>query len=157
MDQRARGEAVQGTSRVFARSEHRDIDASSPQVESTTGLLTNFIIEPFLPHPSENEFYVCITSGRDADTILFTHEGGVDIGDADAKSLKLDIPVLAVGEYGQPFPTREEIQKTLLPNVAADKKDVLVSAFPPHICAWNEVLRGYERIWGEEREPTQTI
>ncbi|KAL1752626.1 citrate synthase-like protein [Schizophyllum commune] len=95
------------------------------KVESTTGLLTNFIIEPFLPHPSENEFYVCITSGRDADTILFTHEGGVDIGDADAKSLKLDIPVLAVGEYGQPFPTRDEIQKTLLPNVAADKKDVL--------------------------------
>ncbi|TRM59576.1 citrate synthase-like protein [Schizophyllum amplum] len=95
------------------------------KVESTTGLLTNFIIEPFLPHPSENEFYVCITSGRDADTILFTHEGGVDIGDADAKSLKLDIPVLAVGEHGQAFPSREQIVKTLLPNVSADKADVL--------------------------------
>lgn len=37
--------------------------------------------------------YVCIYSHRTADTILFYHQGGVDIGDVDAKALKLDIPV----------------------------------------------------------------
>jgi len=31
------------------------------------------------------EFYVCIYSHRHGDTILFHHEGGVEIGDVDAK------------------------------------------------------------------------
>jgi len=35
---------------------------------------------------SQNEeFYVCIYSHRQGDTILFHHEGGVEIGDVDAK------------------------------------------------------------------------
>ena len=33
----------------------------------------------------DEEFYVCIYSHREGDTILFHHEGGVDIGDVDAK------------------------------------------------------------------------
>lgn len=37
--------------------------------------------------------YLCIYSQRYVDTILFHHEGGVDIGDVDAKALKLDIPI----------------------------------------------------------------
>ncbi|KAG2337731.1 hypothetical protein BDR05DRAFT_1004762 [Suillus weaverae] len=51
--------------------------------------------QPFLPHPSDSEYYICITSARHADTLLFTTSGGVDAGDVDAKALKLDIPVLA--------------------------------------------------------------
>ena len=35
------------------------------------------------------EFYVCIYSHRSADTILFHHEGGIDIGDVDAKVIQL--------------------------------------------------------------------
>ena len=31
------------------------------------------------------EFYICILSHRYGDTILFHHEGGIDIGDVDAK------------------------------------------------------------------------
>ncbi|GAB0093892.1 ATP-citrate synthase [Sergentomyia squamirostris] len=63
------------------------------KVGACVGTLRNFIIEPFLPHKDEEEAYVCIYSHRSADTILFHHEGGVDIGDVDAKALKLDIPV----------------------------------------------------------------
>lgn len=37
--------------------------------------------------------YVCIYSHRSADTILFYHLGGVDIGDVDAKAVKLEVPV----------------------------------------------------------------
>ncbi|KAG1839730.1 ATP citrate lyase [Suillus subalutaceus] len=94
--------------------------AGKPQrVESVTGTLSSFIVEPFLPHPSDSEYYICITSARDADTLLFTTSGGVDVGDVDAKALKLDIPVLG------PFPTRAHLQATLLREVPAHKKEVL--------------------------------
>ena len=72
------------------------------------------------PSPSLTEYYVCITSGREGDSILFTHEGGVDIGDVDAKALVLNLPVI------QPFPTRDVIASTLLTHVPAEKKDTLV-------------------------------
>ncbi|PPQ67747.1 hypothetical protein CVT26_007033 [Gymnopilus dilepis] len=95
--------------------------AGKPQkVESVTGTLNNFIVEPFLPHPSNTEYYVCITSAREGDSILFTHEGGVDIGDVDAKALVLNLPVT------QPFPSREVIAETLLKHVPAEKKETLV-------------------------------
>ena len=47
--------------------------------------MKKFIIEPFVGHEQTEEFYVCVYSSRDGDTILFHHEGGVDIGDVDAK------------------------------------------------------------------------
>ncbi|CDO69080.1 hypothetical protein BN946_scf184992.g29 [Trametes cinnabarina] len=95
--------------------------AGKPQkVESVTGTLNNFIVEPFLPHPSDAEYYVCINSEREGDYILFTHEGGVDIGDVDAKALKLSLPV------GEPFPSRQTIADTLLKHVPASKKETLV-------------------------------
>uniref|UniRef100_A0A1L8E0T3 ATP-citrate synthase n=1 Tax=Nyssomyia neivai TaxID=330878 RepID=A0A1L8E0T3_9DIPT len=85
------------------------------KVGATVGTLRNFIIEPFLPHKDDQEAYVCIYSHRAADTILFHHQGGVDIGDVDAKALKLDIPV------GQTI-TADEIERVLLKEVAATKK-----------------------------------
>ncbi|MGY0406621.1 hypothetical protein, partial [Pseudoalteromonas sp. SYSU M81241] len=53
-----------------------------------------FVIEPFIKHEQNEEFYLCIYSSRYCDTILFHHEGGIDIGDVDAKAVKLEIPVL---------------------------------------------------------------
>ena len=61
------------------------------------------------------EAYVCIYSHRTADTILFYHQGGVDIGDVDSKALKLEIPV---GEDA----CVETIEKQLLTEVATNKK-----------------------------------
>ncbi|EJD54758.1 ATP-citrate synthase [Auricularia subglabra TFB-10046 SS5] len=90
------------------------------KVEHTVGTLNNFIVEPFLPHPSNTEYYVCINSEREGDNILFTHEGGVDIGDVDAKALRLNIPALGA------FPSRDEIKAKLLTHVPAAKKDTLV-------------------------------
>jgi ATP citrate (pro-S)-lyase len=58
---------------------------------------------------------VCIYSHRYADTILFHHQGGVDIGDVDAKALKLDVPV------GHTV-VAATIQAKLLTSVAAAKK-----------------------------------
>lgn len=61
-----------------------------------------------------------MTSQREGDLILFTHEGGVDVGDVNAKALTLQIPV------GADFPTRETVAETLLKHVPAEKKDTLV-------------------------------
>eukprot|EP00401_Gymnodinium_catenatum_P072500 CAMPEP_0117525550 /NCGR_PEP_ID=MMETSP0784-20121206/35826_1 /TAXON_ID=39447 /ORGANISM="" /LENGTH=1092 /DNA_ID=CAMNT_0005321747 /DNA_START=60 /DNA_END=3338 /DNA_ORIENTATION=- len=62
------------------------------QVETVTGQLTHFLIEPFVPHAQDEEFYICIQSHRYSDEIFFYHEGGVDVGDVDAKAERLKVP-----------------------------------------------------------------
>ena len=47
------------------------------KVGKVTGILTHFIIEPYIPH--KGEFYVAIKSNREGDTIYFSNHGGVDI------------------------------------------------------------------------------
>ncbi|XP_030240231.1 ATP-citrate synthase isoform X3 [Drosophila navojoa] len=63
------------------------------KIGNAVGKLRNFIIEPFIAHTEAEEMYVCIYSHRSADTILFYHQGGVDIGDVDAKAVKLEVKV----------------------------------------------------------------
>jgi ATP citrate (pro-S)-lyase len=82
--------------------------------------LKTFLVEPFVPHPSDTEYYININSVRDGDYILFTHEGGIEVGDVDAKALKLLIPV------NETYPSSQEIKDKLLVNVPVEKKDVLV-------------------------------
>ncbi|KAH8551409.1 citrate synthase-like protein [Umbelopsis sp. PMI_123] len=90
------------------------------QVEKTAGFLKTFLVEPFVPHPSNTEYYICINSEREGDNILFTHEGGVEVGDVDAKAMKLLIKV------NDSFPTADAIKQTLLKDVPEHKRDVLV-------------------------------
>ncbi|KYM85598.1 ATP-citrate synthase [Atta colombica] len=89
------------------------------RIGKAIGKLKTFIIEPFIPHKSEEEAYVCIYSHRKADTILFHHQGGIDIGDVDAKALKLNISV------GSEIPDRSILIDRLLTNVIDDKKMVI--------------------------------
>ncbi|AEO71745.1 8f01b00c-5da9-4416-869e-43e4a0d2d206 [Thermothielavioides terrestris] len=91
------------------------------KVEHTEGVLRQFLVEPFVPHPPNTEYYININSVRDGDWILFTHEGGVDVGDVDAKAEKLLIPV-DLTEY----PSNEEIAAALLKNVPKGLHNVLV-------------------------------
>ncbi|KAK5661449.1 hypothetical protein OQA88_11350 [Cercophora sp. LCS_1] len=96
--------------------------AGKPQkVEHTEGVLRTFLVEPFVPHPSNTEYYICINSVRDGDNILFTHEGGVDVGDVDAKAEKILIPV-DLSEY----PSNAEIAAGLLKKVPKGLHNVLV-------------------------------
>jgi ATP citrate (pro-S)-lyase len=53
--------------------------------------LRNFIVEPFVPHAPEEEYYICIQSNRDFDEILFCSQGGVDVGNVDEKALRLKV------------------------------------------------------------------
>ncbi|GIZ41500.1 putative ATP-citrate synthase subunit 2 [Cercospora beticola] len=91
------------------------------KVEHIEGALRNFLVEPFVPHPQETEYYININSAREGDWILFYHEGGVDVGDVDEKAAKLLIPV-DLKEY----PSNEEIAKALLPNVPKGVHPVLI-------------------------------
>ena len=85
------------------------------KVGKASGILNNFIIEPFIAHTQQEEFYICIYSNRDGETILFHHEGGVDIGDVDSKALKLNLPIDAALNIN-------ELVSKLLINVANQKK-----------------------------------
>lgn len=59
----------------------------------TTGVLTHFLVEQFIPH--EDEYYVAITTHRDKDTIHFSMKGGVDIEEVWDTVVTLDIPILS--------------------------------------------------------------
>jgi len=87
------------------------------KIGKATGKLRSFIIEPFLPHSQSEEAYICIYSHRFGDTILFHHEGGVDIGDVDAKALKLEVPI-------DNTPTIEQIKNHLLKHVTKNKDEI---------------------------------
>ncbi|OAJ43335.1 hypothetical protein BDEG_26702 [Batrachochytrium dendrobatidis JEL423] len=90
------------------------------KIDRSTGYLHTFLVEPFCPHPQDSEFYICIQSVRDGDQIFFTHEGGVDVGDVDAKARKMLIPV------GSTIPTTKDVVAALLSDIPASKVDTLV-------------------------------
>ncbi len=59
----------------------------------TTGVLTHFLIEPFVPH--DVEYYLAITSKREADVIHFSTHGGVDIEEVWNTVIQIEVPVTA--------------------------------------------------------------
>ncbi|ETN45215.1 uncharacterized protein HMPREF1541_10092 [Cyphellophora europaea CBS 101466] len=91
------------------------------QVEHVSGYLRQFLVEPFVPHPQDTEYYININSVRDGDWILFTHEGGVDVGDVDEKAEKVLIPVDL-----KKFPSHPELAKALLKHVPKGVHNVLL-------------------------------
>ncbi|ODM94853.1 ATP-citrate synthase [Orchesella cincta] len=88
------------------------------QIGKASGKLRNFIVEPFIPHADNEESYVCIYSHRQGDTILFHHQGGVDIGDVDAKANSFLVTI-------DHTPTLDEIKTKLLTEVTGDKKELV--------------------------------
>ncbi len=89
-------------------------------VDGVLGVLDTFIVEPFLPHKPDEEYYLCIISNRSEDEILFHHEGGVNVGDVDRKALRHRVPV------GNET-SMEAIEKDLLQSVPVEKRIVLAA------------------------------
>jgi len=96
-------------------------EKGKPTDKGTVGQLTHFIIEPMIPHKESDECYVAIMSTIVGDSIMFYHQGGVNVGDVDAKASRMDVPV------GK-FPTPAEITKSLLGKVPKDRQ-ALVAGF----------------------------
>lgn len=88
------------------------------KVGGAVGKLRNFIVEPFVKHDESEEMYVCIQSTRHHDTIMFHHQGGVDVGDVDALALRLQVPI-------DTFPADAQIESKLLSNINAAGKKIL--------------------------------
>ena len=98
---------------------HGNFDVNGrPTDRGTTGQLTHFIIEPMIPHKDSDEYYVAILSTETGDTIMFYHEGGVNVGDVDTNAACLEVPVGT-------FPTLSDIEKKLLGKAPADRKERL--------------------------------
>ncbi|KAF9812364.1 hypothetical protein SFRURICE_005475 [Spodoptera frugiperda] len=92
------------------------------QVGAAVGKLRHFIVEPFVKHDASEEMYLNIMSGRRSDTILFHHQGGVDVGDVDALALRLEIPV-------DTFPSGEDVERVLLKNIKSAAMKRLLTTF----------------------------
>ena len=58
----------------------------------TTGVLTHFLIEPFVQHDAE--YYLAFTAGHEADVIHFSTQGGVDIESVWDSVVTIEVPVL---------------------------------------------------------------
>jgi ATP-citrate lyase beta-subunit len=58
----------------------------------TTGVLTHFLIEPFVSHDAE--YYLAFTAKHDADVIHFSTQGGVDIEEVWDTVVTIEVPVL---------------------------------------------------------------
>nr|XP_032525871.1 ATP-citrate synthase-like [Danaus plexippus plexippus] len=97
-------------------------DSKEQKVGAAAGKLRRFVVEPFVKHDPSEEMYLCIQSGRRADTIMFHHQGGVDVGDVDALALRMDIPV-------DTFPSIEDIDRVLLKNIKATTTKRILSKF----------------------------
>eukprot|EP00794_Sanderia_malayensis_P003294 gene3295-3777_t len=90
------------------------------QIGKATGKLKHFIVEPFITHEQSEECYLCIFTQRNADVILFHHEGGVDVGDVDKKALRLTVGI-------DETLSENKIRESLLCNVADDVKQSICS------------------------------
>ena len=87
-------------------------------VGTVTGVLDHFIVEPFIPHKETDEYYLAILSEREGDQILFHHEGGINVGDVDAKAARMKIPIGTI-------PTAADIEKQLLGKVPKERRSLI--------------------------------
>lgn len=61
------------------------------EVQGVSGVLTHFIIEPFVEH--EEEYFLAILSKREEDIILISEKGGVDVEEHWDKMVQIPVPV----------------------------------------------------------------
>jgi len=69
------------------------------EIKGHSGHLTHFIVEPFVPH--EEEYFIAITMGYDADTIYISSHGGIDIEDNWDLVTEISIPATAISDEAE--------------------------------------------------------
>ena len=83
--------------------------------DGVTAPLNHFLVEPFLPHSQDKEVYICIQSTRNGEEFMFCHDGGVDVGDVDAKALRYTNIIGAE-------PTAEDLSAALLTQIPEESR-----------------------------------
>jgi len=84
------------------------------EINGVKGHLTHFLIEPFVPHKPEEEYYVSFSMGDDYDTVFMSAFGGIDVEENWDKVVEVHIP---------PTASDEEIEKLIKANVPKEIKD----------------------------------
>ncbi len=88
----------------------------------------------------EEEFYVCIYATREGDHVLFHHEGGVEVGDVDAKAQRL---MVAVDEKL----SEDQVTEQLLTHVSDDKKEYGHIVFFIYVFIHTERSTAVKQTW----------
>eukprot|EP00877_Chromochloris_zofingiensis_P003903 jgi/Chrzof1/13513/Cz08g00180.t1 len=91
--QRGKNDLV-GLNLTYAEAENfiRQRMGKEVTIKGCTGPVTTFVIEPFVPH--EDEYYMCIQSGRLDTCISFSTAGGVEIEENWDKVKTITVPTL---------------------------------------------------------------
>uniref|UniRef100_A0A914GUN2 ATP-citrate synthase n=1 Tax=Globodera rostochiensis TaxID=31243 RepID=A0A914GUN2_GLORO len=100
-----------------------DKKGKNVQIGKTTGRLSKFILEPLCKHDAKDELYVAIYSKMNEDLILFYEEGGVEVGDIDAKARHLIVPVQLKDEEMEL--SNQSIDQLIGNNVEESKKSLV--------------------------------
>lgn len=88
------------------------------EVNTVKGIVTHFIVEPFVPH--EKEYYLSIVTARDHDLIRFSTDGGMEVEANWDKMKEFKVPV---GEK----PKKAELKKSL--GVDDKTADFIISSY----------------------------
>lgn len=81
-------------------------------LEGLKGKLSHFIVENFFPHNTEtDEMYIALRTCRDGDEILFCPNGGVHIGNVEAKASKVLVRIREDDEVSEITGLKELVAK----------------------------------------------
>ncbi|RTG90221.1 ATP citrate (pro-S)-lyase [Schistosoma bovis] len=102
-------------------------------IGSTSGILDRFLIEPFVPHEQQEEYYLCMYTQRNSNVILFHHAGGVDVGEVDSKAKRFEVSVEDIMKSGSGMKAGcsadQLLQSSLLSGVKCPKRARMLADF----------------------------
>ena len=87
-------------------------DGDTPTGEPSVDMLTHFLVEPFMPHIQEEEYYISATCVGDNDMLYMSAEGGMEVEEGwDEKVTEVAFAITD---------TEDEIAEKIRANVPAD-------------------------------------
>ena len=90
-------------------------DGDTPTGEPSVDMLTHFLVEPFMPHTQEEEYYISATCVGDNDMLYMSAEGGMEVEEGwDEKVTEVAFAITD---------TEDEIAEKIRANVPADVAD----------------------------------
>ncbi|MEA3418554.1 MAG: ATP citrate lyase citrate-binding domain-containing protein [Campylobacterota bacterium] len=103
------------------QSVYFSFDGDTPTGEAKVDMLTHFLVEPFMPHTQEEEYYISATCVGDEDMLYMSAEGGMEVEEGwDEKVTEVAFKITD---------TEEEIAEKIRANVPADVADKDKEAF----------------------------
>ncbi|NKQ41163.1 MAG: ATPase [Sulfurovum sp.] len=98
-----------------------EFDGDTPTGEPSIDMLTHFLVEPFMPHTQEEEYYISATCVGDNDMLYMSAEGGMEVEEGwDEKVTEVSFAITD---------TEEEIAQKIKANTPADVADQDKEAF----------------------------